>query len=69
MTDEDQFLTEAADNVSWDLAHRDKIFGLENRRKSSQSINDDICSAFYLQFILLLKISIFYLVAEKKDVV
>ncbi len=60
---------EAAENISWDLALRQKIFGLENRRKSSQIYNDEkLLSVLpYLQFILLLKISIYYLFSCEID--
>jgi hypothetical protein len=33
----------------------EKLFGYENRRQSSQIMSDDICSLFYLLFILFVR--------------
>jgi hypothetical protein len=40
---EDEFLMEAAENISWDLAHREKIFDLENRRKAAKVLMTTCC--------------------------
>ncbi len=37
-----------AESACWDLAYMLKIFGLENRSRSSRSIANGICCLFYL---------------------
>ncbi len=41
-----------AENACWDLAKKGKIFGLEKRKKSSPSNDDDNCPMSYLLLIL-----------------
>ncbi len=43
---------EAAEKASWDLANKNRILGLENRRKSKHFINDNFCQHLYFLFIL-----------------
>jgi hypothetical protein len=43
-----EFLMEAAENASWDVAN---VLGLENRMKSSKIFSNVICLQFYLIFL------------------
>ncbi len=69
MTDEVEFLSGSSRKCYLGPGTQREDIWFGKLKECSQIFNNDNCSAFYLQFILLLKISIFYLVAEKKDVV
>jgi hypothetical protein len=47
---------DAAENTSWGLANKGKIFGLE-KRKQSNKINKQQCLPFYMLFLCLKYIS------------
>jgi hypothetical protein len=47
---------DAAENTSWGLANKGKLFGLE-KRKQSNKINKQQCLPFYMLFLCLKYIS------------
>jgi hypothetical protein len=45
-------LKDAAEKSIWNLCHKEKIFGLENRKRHGEIIHDDNLLLFYLITIL-----------------